>query len=97
MELLSRPVTSDKGIITEVLARNVYQKRKIGFEIEKDDYWLDLGGNIGSFYLFVLSVGGKVLIVEPEPENISMIMKNLKLNFTNFTEDHILPVAVDVN
>lgn len=89
-----RPETSDAGIIKEVLNRNVYQKQKIGFLIQSSDIWLDLGSNIGIFALFVLSVGGQVICVEPEQENCFFIHKNLSTNFKHgYT---ILPVAIDI-
>ena len=93
-----RPGTSDETIIKEVLQRNVYQKKKIGFLIEPTDVWLDCGGNVGCFSLLVLSAGGTSVIVEPEPENLKMIEQNLEANFPNQKGESydIIPGAVDI-
>lgn len=91
-----RSDTTDIKIVDEVLTRNVYQKKKIGFEIEKDDVWLDLGSNIGAFSLFALSSGGDVICVEPEPENISLTEQNIKNNFNDENRYKIIPKAIDI-
>ena len=76
-----RPGTTDEKVIEEVLVRNEYQNRAVDFFLQPDDCWLDLGGNIGTFALFVRSVGAHVLSVEPEPENVRLLRKNLNANF----------------
>lgn len=76
-----RPHTTDDKVIDEVIKRNCYQKKSIGFFIEEGDRWLDLGGNIGTFALLVLSKGGTVHTVEPEPDNIKLLRHNLEANF----------------
>jgi len=76
-----RPETTDEKVIEEVIEGNEYQKKKIGFVFEADDVWLDLGANIGTFAMFVLSMGASVICVEPEPSNISMLRHNLQSNF----------------
>lgn len=98
LEIYFRKDTSDPKIIDEVLTRNVYQKQKIGFVIDKNDVWLDLGGNIGAFSLLVMSFGGIVIVLEPEPENIEMININLEHNFPDRMDYYeILPYAVDLD
>lgn len=81
LDIQFRPNTTDEKVINELLVKNVYQKKKIGFTIESDDHWLDLGANIGIFSLHVLSNGGKVISVEPEPENLYILTNNLQNNF----------------
>jgi len=76
-----RPRTTDEKVINEVLVKHAYQKRSIGFMIESDDCWLDLGANIGTFSLLALSVGARVVAVEPEPENLELLKMNLEENF----------------
>ena len=96
LKIYYRPQTTDEKVIEEVLEGNEYQKKKIGFIFEETDVWLDLGANIGTFALFVLSVGSSVICVEPEPYNISILKKNLHSNFTsdNYT---ILQCGVSTN
>ena len=76
-----RPGTTDDKVIDEVLVRNHYQNRAAGVGVDADDVWLDLGGNIGTFALLALSAGGRVVSVEPEPENAAMLRANLAANF----------------
>lgn len=76
-----RPETTDEKVIEEVIDENEYQKKKIGFVFEPEDVWLDLGANIGTFALFVLSMGASVICVEPEPSNLLILKKNLQSNF----------------
>lgn len=78
-----RPNTTDEKVITEVLENHCYQKQKIGFLIEPTDVWLDLGANIGTFAILVSNLGGKVICVEPENENIALLQKNLRTNNFN--------------
>ena len=76
-----RQGTTDEKVIDEVLIKNAYQKKKIGFLLEPNDLWLDLGANIGTFALNVLSCRGKVIVVEPEVQNLKLLRKNLSTNF----------------
>ena len=76
-----RPGTTDEKVIEEVVEGNVYQKKTIGFEFEPDDVWLDLGANIGTFAISVLSVGASAICVEPEPSNFEMLRRNLQSDF----------------
>jgi FkbM family methyltransferase len=87
LKLYYRQETTDEKVIDEVLIKNVYQKNTLckpnncPFLIEPQDIWLDLGANIGTFALLVLSIGARVCCVEPEPINIKLLSKNLEMNF----------------
>lgn len=95
IEITYRDNTTDVKVIKEVLIDNVYQKRRIGFLIDKNDIWLDLGANIGTFSLFVLSMGGKTIAVEPELENLQLLKNNLQqFSKSNYK---ILPIGVGLN
>lgn len=94
LKLLHRPDTTDEKAIEEVLTKNVYQKKKIRFLIEPGDFWLDLGANIGTFSLHVLSNGGKVIAVEPEHDNLEILKHNLENNFNDISTYKILPYCV---
>lgn len=77
-----RPNTTDDKVIDEVLTKNSYQKKKIGFLLEDGEKWLDLGANIGTFSLLVLcKKNTSVICVEPEEENLDLLTENLSLNF----------------
>ncbi len=89
-----RPNTTDIKVIDEVLKRNVYEKKKLNFFLEPGERWLDLGGNIGTFALLVLSRGGSVVSCEPELDNLGLMIKNLKHNFPQDNRWKIIPKAV---
>jgi hypothetical protein len=79
MDMFIRKGTTDEKVIIEVFKTNVYEKPKVGFYIEAGDRWLDLGGNIGTFSMLALARNGaKVVTYEPEPENMSLLKKNLE-------------------
>ena len=84
LHIYQRPQTTDAKVVDEVLVGHAYQNKTAGLVIESDDVWLDLGGNIGTFALFALATGAKVVSVEPEPENASLLRKNLAANGTTF-------------
>ena len=46
---------------------------------------LDLGANIGYYAIMEAKVGssGKIYAIEPDPRNIEILIKNLKLNKIN--------------
>jgi FkbM family methyltransferase len=73
-----RENTSDYKTFDEVIQRDVYRKK--GMTIEKGEIWVDCGGNVGAFTLLACSLGAKVTVYEPDPNNCKMIEKNLKLN-----------------
>jgi FkbM family methyltransferase len=73
-----RENTSDLKTFEEVLRRNVYRKK--GMTIKNGEKWIDCGGNVGAFTLLACSLGAKVTVYEPDPNNCKMIEKNLKLN-----------------
>ena len=96
LQLTIRPNTTDEKVIDEVFKRNSYDKPKVNFRVcDGKESWLDLGGNIGTFSLIVLSRGGRVVTCEPEPSNLKLLETNLSVNFPK-TDGRwiILPVAV---
>ena len=84
LRIHQRPQTTDAKVVEEVIVGHAYQNKTAGLVIESDDVWLDLGGNIGTFALFALATGAKVVSVEPEPENASLLRDNLAANATDF-------------
>ena len=81
MSLFIRPDTTDIKVIKEVLQTCVYEKKSIGFFVEENENWLDLGGNIGTFSLLCLARNANVISYEPEKENFSLMEKNIETNF----------------
>jgi FkbM family methyltransferase len=73
-----RENTSDLKTFEEVIGRDVYRKK--GMTIKNDEKWIDCGGNVGAFTLLACSLGAKITVYEPDPNNCKMIEKNLKLN-----------------
>ena len=78
IKFLYRENTSDLKTFEEVIGRDVYRKK--GMKIEKGEHWYDCGGNVGAFTLLACSLGAKVTVFEPDPNNCKMIDQNLKLN-----------------
>jgi len=78
-----RENTSDLKTFEEVIGKDVYRKK--GMTVEDGETWVDCGGNVGAFTLLACSLGAKVIVYEPDPNNCKMIEKNLKLN--GFTAD----------
>lgn len=69
---------SDLKTFNEVIGNKTYLKK--GMIINKDETWMDCGGNVGAFTLLACSKGAKVTVYEPDPFNCEMIKKNLELN-----------------
>ena len=81
LTLFIRPDTTDEKVIKEVLVQDVYEKKSIDFFVTPGDFWLDLGGNIGTFALLALTRGAKVISYEPEEDNYGLMLKNVQKNF----------------
>ena len=72
-----REGTLDEYIIKE---KNSYFNK---INITKKDNWLDLGGNIGMFSVFIADFVNKVITCEPDKTNFEILTKNLELNKIN--------------
>jgi FkbM family methyltransferase len=73
-----RQNTSDLKTFEEVISRDVYRKKNM--TILSGEHWIDCGGNVGAFTLLACSLGAKVTVYEPDPNNCKMIELNLALN-----------------
>jgi FkbM family methyltransferase len=73
-----RPGFSDLKTFEEVIGRKTYLKR--GLKILPGEKWMDCGGNVGAFALLACSLGAEVTVYEPDPFNVDMIKRNLRLN-----------------
>lgn len=76
-----RENTSDLKTFEEVIGKDVYRKK--GMTIQSGEHWVDCGGNVGAFTLLACSLGAKVTVYEPDPNNCKMIELNLGLNGFN--------------
>lgn len=75
-----RPKTTDRFIINEIWIHKIYNPP--GFEINKNDLVVDIGGHIGIFTILAAKKAnrGKVYVFEPSPENFELLVENVKLN-----------------
>ena len=100
VSIFYRPKTTDEKVIPEVLKKCVYERKLLNFEIEPNERWLDLGGNIGTFALLCVVRGAQVFSYEPEPENFDILCRNVKEKSAKLfqkaisTKDGLLPLYV---
>ena len=73
-----RPGFSDLKTFQEVIGDEAYLKR--GLKIGAGEKWMDCGGNVGAFALLACKLGAEVTVYEPDPYNVDMIKRNLRLN-----------------
>ena len=101
LQFACREGTSDFKAFDEVVVQNAYervrhwkkrQKDKPKFLIEKNERWIDLGGNVGAFTCMALKRGATVETYEPDPFNVKMINKNCELN--NLSTEGVNQLAV---
>lgn len=76
-ELILREGTSDHRILREVVEKRCYRKKSIGFDVEADEVWLDLGANFGAFAHYVHSRGARAICYEAHPDNFEILQRNL--------------------
>ncbi len=75
-----RPHTVDLGM----LATSLEPQTRTWFQVKPGDIVADVGAHIGSYTLMAAKYALKVIAVEPEPSNFSMLRSNIRLNgFSN--------------
>lgn len=72
-----RPNSSDEVVFDDNIKRAPVTQH---LTINPGQRWLDLGGYIGTFALFIKSRGGSVVSVEANPVNAQMYERNMGLN-----------------
>ena len=78
--------TRDNIVSFEILFRRTWEPREtslLGSIIEPGDYIVDIGGHIGYYaVMFGAAVGptGRVLAVEPDPDNAAVLRMNVAIN-----------------
>ncbi len=75
-----REGASDHKTLREIFEDKIYSKPSIGFLVQPDDQWADLGGNVGAFSVFAGAVAKRVVSFEAEPNNAAIVKKNLLKN-----------------
>jgi FkbM family methyltransferase len=77
-DILYRKETSDLNCLKEVIEKKTYQHKKYGFLLDKNDKWIDLGGNIGAFGLFANDKVESVVSFEPDVDCFEIMSENYK-------------------
>lgn len=79
---------SDADVIREAFDENVYQLKAELFSGDK--VFLDIGANIGSQSLYVSSIvpDARIIAIEPQPENFSLLESNVEMNGKHFELDN---------
>ena len=88
---------SDKEVGYEVIRNKQYEPhvtKVISKVLREGDTFVDIGANIGFFTMLGASIvgnQGKVIAVEPKPDNIQLILAGIVKN--GFSNVHVLPYA----
>ena len=95
ISLKLRTKSTDLQAFANVWILKEYQKK--GFEIQEDDSIIDIGAHIGLFasYASKKCPKGKVISIEPHPDNFSLLKYNISKN--NFLKTILLNKAVTKN
>ena len=90
----------DKGLSRELVAEKVHEPLTTGVLAEMiKPGWVvvDLGSHIGYFALLeacLVGTSGKVIAIEPAPENYNVLVRNIKINdLTNTVVTHNLAIS----
>jgi FkbM family methyltransferase len=75
-----RSNTSDEAVLNEVIDQRIYRRKRIDFDVEKGERWLDLGANIGAFAIYCRIKGAIATCYEPDPD----CFRILRLNAPDF-------------
>ncbi len=78
-------IPQDKGISLELLKFNIHEPittRLLSKELRPGMFCFEMGGNIGYYALLeskIVGKNGKVIVVEPSPQNFDYLKKNVEL------------------
>lgn len=73
-----RPGSSDERVLREVLQTSPYRRKRIGFDVEKGEHWLDLGANIGAFAVYCRMRGATADCYEPDEGCFEVLQENTR-------------------
>jgi len=71
-----RAGTSDSFVLEEVIQNRIYRRKKIDFDVNPKERWLDLGANIGAFALYCRLRGATTVCYEPDPDCFEILKLN---------------------
>jgi FkbM family methyltransferase len=71
-----RPASSDERALKEVFS-GTYRKLSIGFDVQPDEHWLDLGANIGAFALYCVKRCAVATCYEADKTCFELLCKNV--------------------
>jgi len=80
------------SIVKTVFVDRTYERDR---RLRSGDLIVDCGANVGVFCLYaarVVGPRGRVIAIEPEPNNLHILERNIRLN--NLTWCHIVPVGL---
>lgn len=95
LKISTRKGSSDWKTVREIFKDKVYQKPMLGFLPEKEDCWIDLGGNIGSFSLWVSQRSRRVYTFEMDDDNYRLLTSNVADNGIKNVRVYNLAVVPD--
>lgn len=72
-----RPGTSDERVLREVLFTTPYRRKRMNFDVERGEHWLDLGANIGAFALYCKMRGATADCYEPDTSSFELLDTNI--------------------
>lgn len=72
-----RDNSSDPYVLQEVIVNRIYRRKKIGFDVEQGEHWLDLGANIGAFAVYCKLRGATAVCYEPDPDCYALLKQNV--------------------
>lgn len=80
LDFMVRPDTSDEKAIREVVVRRGYGR--YGFTPAEDEFWIDLGANVGAFSVWAASQHDSITVhaYEADPDMCELTERNAKLN-----------------
>jgi FkbM family methyltransferase len=91
MPKVYRKGTTDEKVIREILQKNAYRKKKIGFDVGPNDVWLDGGAQIGIFAEYAAAKKAKkVFCFEPEKDNFELLKTNCNHLSENSSTEFVL-------
>jgi FkbM family methyltransferase len=76
-QIFYRPGTKDENVIKEVLEQRCYRNKRIGFDVEEGENWLDLGAHIGCFSIYCFALGAEARAYEPQVSNFQVLRQNV--------------------
>lgn len=80
VKYIIRSGKADRWIFNEVVLRKVYLPKEL--KLTPDSIILDIGAHLGTFTVLAAKMcpNGKIYAFEPNPENFTILTKNIKLN-----------------